>query len=106
MRTTASIPTAARRLAEALGFGLNSEGRAWRLTSPDGEPWSVATPAAHALGTLIVVAVAPESQRGRGLGYGEVADLCRLDIPPERLRGAWWDGEIRRMLLAGRREAA
>lgn len=94
-RATKSIPTAARRLAERLGYRLESTGRSWKMYTPKGDYIGTHS-AKYALGSMIAVAVAPT---GYGFTYAQVAEICALRIVPPKA-AYWWETEIARMQRA------
>ena len=94
-RATVHVPTAAKRLAAHLGYGMRASGRGWILTTPDGKRYGGSHNAKYCLGAMIDVAVSPT---GYGMTHAEVAAICRLrgEITPTH----WWTAEIAKMQRA------
>ena len=106
MRRTKSFAVAAKRLAEATGFRMESTGRAWRLVGQDDKGCLSPMTATQVLGTLIDIAVSA-APSGEGMSYADCADICRLSRDPRLVpMNRWWDVRIVKMLRAGREEAA
>ncbi len=110
-RKTKDYTLAAKRLAEVLGYTMESEGRFWRLRTPG---WPLGKRTWHpgtltgfqCLGTMLVAATW-SAPAGAGMSYAQAADICRLDRHPDlipgsrRLPDGWEAGEIIRMVKAG-----
>lgn len=120
MRTTRNAKTAARRLAEALGFTVESSGRRWNVVYDQAAPsylrideggdrlyWSGSYTAEGALGVMVDVAV---KDAGFGLSYSEVWDLCRYTPTLDSDGDFWvrdekWTGNTVLRMLREAREA-
>ncbi|MDE2980838.1 MAG: hypothetical protein OXU74_06550 [Gemmatimonadota bacterium] len=94
-RPTRNYATAAQRLAERMGFGLESSGRAWILTAPTGYSYPPMN-AKRVLGHLLDIATAQtwdtEAQESRPpmLTYRQCAAVCRLSVPPRLIEPRYW----------------
>lgn len=87
MTLTTSWTTAMKRLAEHLGWTLESSGRAWTVTDPivSEELGPVSGTSRWVLAHMVTVALCPS---GYGLPRDEVRDILGLTLRVER-NGEW-----------------
>jgi len=101
MSLTRRYTAAMKRLAEYMGFRVESQpGGLWIMYPPDGKPY-LPMKSERCMGSLISVATAPLSWKGLGLTYAEVAEICQLGVPSRRIPPTrWWTQEIIKMQVA------
>lgn len=82
MKTTKSYTTAMKRLADHLGWSLESTGRSWEATPPDGLPDGL-SPFRGASRTILAmicgVALWP-APAGNGMTPEEVQEVIQLEV--------------------------
>jgi hypothetical protein len=82
-RVVSDAATAARRLAEAYGFGLHSTGRAWNLSYGE-TVWASPLSAVEVMGTILDIV---RFQPGR-VSYADSWLVCRY-VPRKDTDGGW-----------------
>lgn len=101
MSLTKRYTAAMKRLAEHLGYTVESTGKLWLMTTPEGKPYHAPQKSSRCLGSLISVATSPLKWQGGGMSYAEVATVCKLRVPSRRIAPTrWWMIEIIKMQKA------